>query len=312
MGTSRRLGWGVLGAAHIARRAMLQAIAASQNGQVVAMASRDPGQARELLAPYPDARVLQSYDSLLMDPRVDVVYNPLPNSLHREWTLRALAAGKHVLCEKPIALNASEAEEMDAAASAAGKHLMEAFMYRFHPAIRELVASSRKAIHVEASFGFKVRDPADIRVNAALGGGALLDVGCYTVSIARWILGEPDHLVARSTIRNDVDVTTSALLHFPGGSTASTWCSLESAEVQELMVITLDDVHRRSQAFNFRNDADPYRLMVESFADSVIHERPVAIPLAESIANMRVLDQIAEAAAVGPHPRPASGDSHDW
>ena len=297
MGDNGRLGWGILGAANIARRAMLEAIAASRNGRVVAMASRDPQRAREMLAPYPEARVFESYESLLADPRIDLVYNPLPNSLHREWTLRALEAGKHVLCEKPIGLNAREAEEMAAAASAAGKHLMEAFMYRFHPAMRELVASSRNAIHVEASFGFKVRDAADIRVQSAMGGGALLDVGCYTVSVARWILGEPDHVVARSTIRNGVDMTTSALLHFPGGPTAAAWCSLESAGVQELMVITPDDVLRRSPAFNARHDPDdPYQLMVESFADSVIHDRPVEIPLSESIANMLVLDRIAEAA----------------
>ena len=287
----------MLGAAHIARRAVLEAIAASRNGEVVAMASRDPARAREILAPYPDARVLESYESLLADPRVEAVYNPLPNSLHREWTLRALEAGKHVLCEKPIGLNAGEAEEMAAAASDAGKHLMEAFMYRFHPAMRELVASSRGAIHVEASFGFKVREASDIRVQTALGGGALLDVGCYTVSVARWILGEPDRIVARSSIRNGVDMTTCALLHFPSGSTAAMWCSVESAEVQELMVITPDDVLHRTRAFNARHDPDdPYQLMVESFGDSVIHDRPVAIPLSESIANMAVLDRISEAA----------------
>ena len=290
-----RLGWGILGAAHIARRGVLPAIAASRNGRVVGMASRDPRRAQEMLAPYPEADVFESYESLLADPRVDLVYNPLPNSLHREWTVRALEAGKHVLCEKPIGLNAREAEEMAAAASAADKHLMEAFMYRFHPAMRELVAGSRNAIHVEAGFGFRVRDAGDIRVQPELGGGALLDVGCYTVSVARWILGEPDQIFARSTIRKGVDMATSALLHFPGGSTAAAWCSLESPEVQEVMVITPDDVLRRTQAFNSRDGQDPYLLMVESFADSVIHNEPVAIPLSESIANMRVLDRIAEA-----------------
>ena len=297
MGDGGRLGWGVLGAANIARRAVLEAIAASRNGRIVAMASRDPRRAREMLAPYPEARVVESYEALLADPHVDVVYNPLPNSLHLPWTLRALEAGKHVLCEKPIGLNAREAEEMAAAASASGKHVMEAFMYRFHPAVRELVARSRNAIHVEASFGFKLRDRGDIRLNAKLGGGALLDVGCYTVSFARWILGEPDYVVARSTMGNGVDVTTSALLHFPNGSTAAVWCSVAAAEVQELMVVTPDEVLRRTRAFNARHDPDdPYRLMVESFADSVMHDRPVEIPISESIANMRVLDRIAEAA----------------
>ena len=294
MGDGGRLGWGVLGAARIAGRAVLEAIAASRNGRVMAMASRDPQRAREMLAPYPEARVFDSYEALLADPRVDLVYNPLPNSLHLPWTLRALEAGKHVLCEKPIGLNALEAEKMAAAASASGNHLMEAFMYRFHPAMRELVARSSNAIHVEASFGFRVGDPRNIRVQQAMGGGALLDVGCYTVSVARWILGEPDRIVAEARMQDGVDMTTSALLHFPGGSTAAAWCSLEAADVQELMVITPDAVYRRSQAFNARDDHDPYRLMVESFADSVIHDRAVEIPLSESIANMRVLDRIAE------------------
>jgi xylose dehydrogenase (NAD/NADP) len=291
------VGWGVLGAAHIARRAWLEAIAASRNSRLVGMASRDPERARELLAPYPEARVFATYESMLADPGVEAVYNPLPNSLHREWTIRALEAGKHVLCEKPLAVNAHEAEEMAAAAGAAGRHLMEAFMYRFHPAMRELVATAREPMHVQASFGFRVRSEGDIRVQAALGGGALLDVGCYTVSVARWILGEPDAIFARSTFRNEIDLTTSALLLFPGGTSAAAWCSVESPEIQELTVITRDGVLRRPRAFNSRHDPDdPYQLMVESFADSVIHDRPVAIPLSESIANMRVLDRIRAAA----------------
>src|SRR2546428_9811888 len=131
---AEHLGWGVLGAADIARRAVLAAIAASGNGRLVAMASRSPERAREMLAPYPDARVIESYEALLADPEVDVVYNPLPNHLHKEWTLRAFQAGKHVLWEKPLAMNATEAEGVAAAAAAPGKLLMEAVMYRFHSA----------------------------------------------------------------------------------------------------------------------------------------------------------------------------------
>ena len=294
---SDQVGWGVLGAAHIAGRALLASIAASRNGRVVAMASRNPQRAREMLAAYPEVRVLDSYEQLLADPEVDAVYNPLPNSLHGEWSIRALEAGKHVLCEKPIALNAGEAEEMAEAATAAGRQLMEAFMYRFHPAMRELVESVRDPIHVHAAFGFTARNAEDIRLNPALGGGALLDVGCYTVSIARWILGEPERVTASSRMRNGVDATTSVLLGFPGGATASVWSSLESAQIQDLTVVTRDAVHRRTQAFNTQEGEDPYRLMVESFADSVISDRPVAIPMSESIANMRVLDTIREVAS---------------
>ena len=291
-----RIGWGILGAAHIARRAVLAAMDASSNGQIVAMASRDPRRAREMLAPYPRARVLESYEALLADPGVDAVYNPLPNSLHKKWSIRALEAGKHVLCEKPIALNAREAEEMAAAAETTGLHLMEAFMYRFHPAMRDLVERARDAIYVDAAFGFTVRNDPDIRLMTDMGGGALLDVGCYTVSVARWILGEPENVTAQTGMRNGVDVTTSAYLTFRGGASASAWSSLESAEVQELTVVTRDAVLRRSGAFNSRDQHDPYQLMLESFADSVFHDRPLAIPMSESIANMRVLDRIAAAA----------------
>jgi xylose dehydrogenase (NAD/NADP) len=291
---SRRIGWGVLGAAHIAGKAVMPAIAASGNGRIVALASRSAARARELISPFPGARVVESYDALLADPAVDAVYIPLPNQLHREWSLRALEAGKHVLCEKPIALTAVEAEEMAVAAKSSGRHLMEAFMYRFHPGVRAFVAGLRDPLHVAASFGFTVRRPDDIRLQAAMGGGALLDVGCYTISIARWILGEPEQVWARARIRNGVDVTTTALLEFRGGATASVWSSVESAEIQEVTVITRDAVHRRAPAFNARDGDDPYKLMVESFGDSVLNGRPVAIPLEESIANMRTLDRIRE------------------
>jgi len=260
------------------------------------MASRSPERAIAMLQPYPGVRILDSYDALLADPEVDVVYNPLPNSLHREWTLRALEAGKHVLCEKPIGLNAREAEEMEAAAKGFGKHLMEAFMYRFHPAMREFVESLAEPLHVQASFGFTATDPQDIRLQPALGGGALLDVGCYAVSVTHWILGEPADLAARARIANDIDTTVSALLSYAGGATASVWASVESPEEQDLKVITRAGILKRTRPFTaYRDPHDPYQLMVESFADSVLRDRPVALPLSESIANMRVLDQIRAA-----------------
>jgi predicted dehydrogenase len=289
------IGWGVLGAAGIARKRVLPAIAASSNSRLVALASRSPEHAGEMLAPYPGAQVSDSYEALLARPDVDAVYIPLPNGLHREWTLRALDAGKHVLCEKPLAVNAGEAEEMATAATASGKHLMEAFMYRFHPTMREFVRGLSDAVHVQSSFGFTVQDAHDIRLQAPLGGGALLDVGCYTVSVARWILGEPVEILARARIKDGVDVSVSGLLAFAEERTASVWASLESAEEQDLTVITRDRVDRRETPFSrYRDPHDPYQLMVESFAESVLHDHPVAIPLSESIANMRVLDGIRD------------------
>jgi D-xylose 1-dehydrogenase (NADP+, D-xylono-1,5-lactone-forming) len=226
-----------------------------------------------------------------------VVYIPLVNSLHKEWTLRAVAAGKHVLCEKPLGMNAGEAEEMGAAADRAGVRLMEAFMYRFHPRPLAFVQGLRDPMFVHATFGFSLQDPDNYRMRTELGGGALLDVGCYTVSVARWILGEPDGLAAWSR-GGEVDMTVSALLHFPGGSTAAVWASFESPEEQELSVVAKDGRQRLERPFT-STDPDPYRLMVESFGESVMRGRPVAIPVSDSVANMRVLDRIAEAAKKG-------------
>jgi D-xylose 1-dehydrogenase (NADP+, D-xylono-1,5-lactone-forming) len=287
----------VLGAADIARRAVLPAISASKNGRLAAIASRDPQRARQLADTYPGARAADSYEALLADPHVDAVYIPLVNSVHQKWTLHALAAGKHVLCEKPLAMNAPEAEEMAAAAESAGKHLMEAFMYRFHPRMSPFVKALRDPMYVQASFGFVLSDKSNYRLQAPLGGGALLDVGCYVVSVARWILGEPSTVLARSRLVDGVDMTTSALLQFPGGETAALWASFESPEEQELTVVTRDGVQRIEQPFTSLEDGDPYQYMVESFADSVLHDRPVAIALTESIANMKVLDRVRAALA---------------
>ena len=287
----------MLGAANIARRAVLGAIAATGNGRIVALASRSPERGRQLLAPYPEARVLSTYEELLADPEVDAVYNPLPNSLHKEWTIRALEAGKHVLCEKPIAVNAREAEEMAAAAERTRKHLMEAFMYRFHPGMRQFVDGLSDPLHVQAVFGFAARDPNDIRLQAAMGGGALLDVGSYTVSVSRWILGEPAEVDGSGRFDNGIDVSITGLLSFPGGATAAVWASVQSPEVQDLKVITRSGVAQRSTPFSaYKDPHDPYQLMVESFGRSVIDNSSVELPLTESIANMRALDRIRAAA----------------
>lgn len=167
-------------------------------------------------------------------------------------------------------------------------------MYRFHPRPLAFVSGLRDPMFVQASFGFSLKDHQNYRMRREFGGGALLDVGCYTVSVARWILGEPDG-VAAWTSGGDVDMTVSALLHFPGGATAALWASFESPEEQELTVVTKGGRQRLEKPFTTL-DPDPYRLMVESFGESVLSDRPVAIPVTESIANMRVLDQIRAAA----------------
>lgn len=247
--------------------------------------------------------VASDYQAVLADREVDAVYIPLVNSLHKQWTLHALAAGKHVLCEKPLGLNAAEAEAMAEAAGSSGCLLMEAFMYRFHPRMQAFVAELRgddPPLHVQASFGFPLGDKSNYRLHAPLGGGALLDVGCYTVSVARWLLGEPDTVLARARIdlATGVDMSVSALLHFAGGGTASLWCSFESAEEQGLTAVTAKGTFSLEHPFTAWQDPhDPYQLMVESFADSIIGGREPTISLAESVANMRVLDRIRQAVA---------------
>jgi predicted dehydrogenase len=281
---------------------VIPAINASRNGRVVAIASRDAERAREMATRHSIASVLDGYDELIEKAEVDAVYIPLVNSLHKEWTLRAIAAGKHVLCEKPLAMDAGEAEVMRAAAKSSGLCLMEAFMYRFHPRTRafvEQLSGADRPLHVQASFGFALQDPSNYRLQRELGGGALLDVGCYTVSAARWILGEPDTVLAQAHVdpATQVDMSVSALLHFGGGATASAWCSFESAEEQDLTAVTPRGTFSLETPFSaWRDPEDPYQLMVESFADSVLKGDPVAISLDESIANMKVLDHVREAA----------------
>ena len=286
----------MLGAAWIAGVALLPAIDGSRNGRLVALASRSDQRAREILAPYPGAQIVDSYDAVLELSEVDAVYIPLVNNLHLQWTLAALACGKHVLCEKPLAMNAAEAEEMAAAAERSRRVLMEAFMYRFDPRVRDFVAAISEPLHVQATFGFTLNGALNYRFDAALGGGALLDVGCYGVSVSRWVLGEPVDVVARARFEHGVDMTTSVLLGFDGGRTASVFASFESAENQEVTVIGRAGVERIERPFNRLEDPiGPYRLMVESFADSILEARPAEVPLIESIANMQTLDRIRAA-----------------
>lgn len=288
----------MLGAAWIAGRAVVPAIEASSNGRLVSIASRDADRARELASRHAFARVAPSYDAVLEDRDVDAVYIPLVNSVHHEWSLRALAAGKHVLCEKPLALNATEAEEMAEAAGAAGRLLMEAVMYRFHPRMGELVASlaGAEVRHLYAAFGFPINAPGNYRLRPELGGGALLDVGCYLADVARWVAGEPERVEALIR-RGVVDMSCSALLEFAGGAQASLYASFESPEYQELVVVCADRVLRVQKPFTaWRDPHDPYRLMVEAFVEAARSGGPAPLPTASSIANLRLLDRIRDAA----------------
>jgi D-xylose 1-dehydrogenase (NADP+, D-xylono-1,5-lactone-forming) len=292
------LRWGVLGGAWIADRAVLPALRAAAGCELLAIASRDPARARELAGRHGIPRVHGDYAALLADPDVEAVYLPLPNALHLPWTERALAAGKHVLCEKPLALNATEAREMAGAARRAGRLLMEAVMYRFHPRMRALAErlSGAEVRHVSASFGFPIEAPGGYRLRPELGGGALLDVGCYVADVARWLLGEPERVEAVAR-RGVVDMTWSAVLGFAGGAQAALFASFESPQHQELVVVSADRVERLERPFTaWRDPDDPYRLMVEAFSEAARSGGRSPLPVESSIANMRLLDRIRDAA----------------
>ena len=222
------LRWGILSTANIATEKVIPGIRRAARNEIVAIASRDGETARRVADRLSIPRAHGSYEALLADPDVDAVYIPLPNHLHAEWTIAAARAGKHVLCEKPLALTAADAERMIEAAEAAGVHLMEAFMYRHHPswvAVRELVASGRigTLTAVQSWFGFHNDDAANIRNIRDFGGGALYDVGCYCVNLSRMLFGGEPVRVEGAVVRDGaagdgVDILTTGLLEFEDGT----------------------------------------------------------------------------------------------
>ncbi len=221
--------WGILGAAKFAREHMGPAIHAAKGAQLVALATSSSDKAAGFRAFAPDIIVHQSYDALLSNPAVDAVYIPLPNHLHVEWSLRAMAAGKHVLCEKPMTLHASEFDQLIAARDRTGKLAAEAYMIVHHPQFiraRELVQNGAigKLVHVEATFSYFNDDPDNIRAHPAKGGGGLRDIGVYTFGAARFVSGQEPVAVPYANLRfeNDVDVFAQVAAVFPDFSYAAT------------------------------------------------------------------------------------------
>jgi len=223
--------WGILSTANIGVRKVIPATQKAERCEVVAIASRDGERAARTAAELGIPRAHEGYEALLADPDVDAVYIPLPNSEHAAWTIAAARAGKHVLCEKPLAMTAAEAEEMVRACANEGVLLMEAFMYRLHPSwesVRELVASGRigRLRAVQSWFSFFNDDPGNIRNVPELGGGALYDIGCYCINLSRMLFGsEPTGIEAWVTRdATGTDVLTSAILAFDDAVAAFT-CS---------------------------------------------------------------------------------------
>jgi predicted dehydrogenase len=319
----RKIRWGVISTANIGRAAVIPAIQASRNGELVAVAGRDAGKAEALAAKLGIPRAYGSYEALLAAADIDAVYIPLPNSLHREWTLRAAEMGKHVLCEKPLGLTAQECLDMEAAADRNQVKLMEAFMYRFHPRtekVLDMVRAGRlgelRMIH--SAFTFRLTRPDNIRLKPELGGGSLMDVGCYCVNISRTAAGaEPVEVQALARwSRSGVDEQMVGTLRFANGLLAQFDCALtlERREVYELAgteaflsvpaaflpgeedAAIQETRSRGSLEQHVTHGVDEYRLMAEHFADCILQDRPPRYPASEAAANLRVIEALYRSA----------------
>jgi len=321
---TRPVTWGILGAADIAVKKVIPAMLRTDRCHVKAIASRDLRKAKQAADALGIPRSYGSYDELINDPEIESIYNPLPNHLHVPWSVRAAEAGKHVLCEKPIALDANEARELLAARDRTGVQISEAFMVRSHPqwlAVRELVASGRigDLRLVSGHFSYYRRDVSDIRSRAEWGGGALMDIGCYPIMISRWLFGdEPAHVIG--DIEHDpelgIDRLASAMLHFAAGQ-ATFSCAGQLVPYQRMQVygtrgrieieipfnapydrpsrIAIDngrELGGASAEFVEFPPVDQYTLQAEQFCDAIRGVGTVPVSLEDSVANMSVIDAL--------------------
>jgi predicted dehydrogenase len=323
---------GVLGAARIAPLALIAPARGNPRVEVAGVAARDAEKARRFAARHGIPRVHKSYEALIADPQLEAIYNPLPNSHHGLWTLRALAAGKHVLCEKPFAANAQEAQRVADAARASGLVVMEAFHWRYHPLaarLQEIVASGElgDVRRIEAKLCAPLLRPGDIRYRGDLAGGAAMDMGCYCVSIVRTLAGsEPRVVSARARLSSPgVDRAMEAELEFPGGASGRVVCSMFSwrllgvsarvvgsrGELSVINPVAPQLFHRtrvkseRGARTEHVKDGTSYGHQLEAFARAVRDGTPFPTTADDAVKNMAVIDAIYRAAGLQPR-EPAS------
>jgi len=313
--------WGILSTAKI-NDLFLAGVRESPAVDVVVVASRDRARAESYAREHGIQRAHGSYEDLLADPEIDVVYNPLPNSMHVEWSVRALKAGKHVLCEKPLSRRLTEVERAFDNAERQGRLLMEAFMYRHNPQTRrlsELVVEGAigRLRLVRAAFSFAAHDPANIRLSAGLDGGALMDVGCYCVSGARLIAGEPQRVSAEQVLGGDgVDVAFAATMRFNDDVLGHFDAGLALAARDELEVVGedgslfLDDPwHCRTPLIELRRDgeverieieaADSYRLEAENLSAAIRGDASPLLGREDAAGQARAIEALYQAADSG-------------
>ena|ERR1043165_6105697 len=325
--------WGVLGAANIAVRKVVPAMQRGEWSEVSALASRDVGRARAAARSLGIRKVYGSYEELLADAEIEAVYNPLPNNLHAHWTTLAAEAGKHVLCEKPIAMNAAEARRLIDVRDRTGVRIQEAFMVRTHPqwtATRELIRAGRvgELRAVAGHFSYFNRDPANIRNQPETGGGALLDIGCYPVTVSRFAFNEEPRrclgLVERDPVMG-TDRLTSAILDFPKGQAVFT-CGTQLVPFQRMQFYGTRGRIEVEIPFNAPADrptrifvddgsdifgsgvevlefapCDQYTIQGDLFSRAVREGTPQPLPLEDAVRNMAAIDALFR-----------SAESHAW
>lgn len=315
---------GILGAARIAVGAIIPAVSRTEAIEVTTVATRGGGKSAEVRSAVHNAELFEDYDALLASPDVEAVYIPLPNSMHVEWTLKALAAGKHVLCEKPFALDAAGAESAVSAAEEAGLTLMEGFMFRLHPQtlrLKELLAEGAvgEVRQVLAEFRHRLDDPEDVRGVGSLGGGSLGDVGCYCVSGVRLAFGdEPRRAAAFGRFAEDgADREVAGVLEFDGG-VGTISCSISSARRERMEIVgtegrisldapfradkaggSLSLIHRGETTTESFPEADPYLAELEEFAAAIHEGREPAVGPREMLGNARAIEALLQSARSG-------------
>jgi predicted dehydrogenase len=323
----KKLGFGILGTAAIARESMIPAMQESRYCEVVAVASRNAGKARTTAETFGIIKYYDHYEALLTDPEVEAVYIPLPNHLHASWTTKALQAGKHVLCEKPLTPSLNETLRLlEEIREYPDKKVMEGFMYRFHPQWQRAKTMVREGQigalrSVMSVFTFFDDDPSTIVNHREFGGGSLRDIGCYNLSLSRFLFEDEPEAVNGSVEYDPelgVDTLASGVLTFQEGTSAFT-CSIRLEDYQRVWILGTEGKIEIEWPFNpprgretllfythhGRTEpivvppADHYALMADAFARAVMEDRPVPFSLDDAVDNMRVLEAVIESARTG-------------
>jgi xylose dehydrogenase (NAD/NADP) len=322
----KKINWGIIGTANIAKKSVIPGIQQSETGVVAAIASRGIEKAEKAAQELGIERAYGSYEELLQDQDIDAVYIPLPNHLHKEWTLKAAEAGKHVLCEKPLALNAEEAKEMVEKCQSAGVKLAEAFMYRYHPRyerVKEIIQSGEigtvRGLHGAFTFN-NAGDKDNVRYKQFMGGGSVYDVGCYPISVARFILeSEPEAATVQaffSPEHDDVDMMASGLLEFPNSVGMTFDCGMWADFRNTLQILGTEGRIDLPSAFLYHSpedagfyvtvkgeqrfeavpDLNQYALQADEFGKSILTDAPIRFPSEDAVRNMRVIDACLKSA----------------